>query len=31
VHVMVHICQGNYAVGPDYDGQIGPLFRPWAL
>ena len=20
---MVHICQGNYAVGPDYDGQIG--------
>lgn len=23
VHVMVHICQGNYAMGPDYDGQIG--------
>jgi 5-methyltetrahydropteroyltriglutamate--homocysteine methyltransferase len=23
VHAMVHICQGNYAVGPDYDGQIG--------
>jgi 5-methyltetrahydropteroyltriglutamate--homocysteine methyltransferase len=23
VRVMVHICQGNYAVGPDYDGQIG--------
>ena len=23
VHVMVHICQGNYAVGADYDGQIG--------
>ncbi len=23
VHVAVHICQGNYAVGPDYDGQIG--------
>ena len=23
VHVCVHICQGNYAVGPDYDGQIG--------
>jgi 5-methyltetrahydropteroyltriglutamate--homocysteine methyltransferase len=23
VHVMAHICQGNYAVGPDYDGQIG--------
>jgi 5-methyltetrahydropteroyltriglutamate--homocysteine methyltransferase len=23
VHVTVHICQGNYAVGPDYDGQIG--------
>jgi 5-methyltetrahydropteroyltriglutamate--homocysteine methyltransferase len=22
-HVLVHICQGNYAVGPDYDGQIG--------
>lgn len=23
VHVSVHVCQGNYAVGPDYDGQIG--------
>ena len=23
VHVLVHICQGNYAVGADYDGQIG--------
>jgi 5-methyltetrahydropteroyltriglutamate--homocysteine methyltransferase len=23
VHVSVHICQGNYAVGADYDGQIG--------
>jgi 5-methyltetrahydropteroyltriglutamate--homocysteine methyltransferase len=23
VHVLMHICQGNYAVGPDYDGQIG--------
>jgi 5-methyltetrahydropteroyltriglutamate--homocysteine methyltransferase len=23
VHVSMHICQGNYAVGPDYDGQIG--------
>ena len=23
VHVMLHYCQGNYAVGPDYDGQIG--------
>jgi 5-methyltetrahydropteroyltriglutamate--homocysteine methyltransferase len=23
VHVMVHVCQGNYAVGADYDGQIG--------
>ena len=23
VTVVVHICQGNYAVGPDYDGQIG--------
>lgn len=23
VFVSVHICQGNYAVGPDYDGQIG--------
>ena len=23
VHVAVHVCQGNYAVGPDYDGQIG--------
>jgi 5-methyltetrahydropteroyltriglutamate--homocysteine methyltransferase len=23
VQLLVHICQGNYAVGPDYDGQIG--------
>jgi 5-methyltetrahydropteroyltriglutamate--homocysteine methyltransferase len=23
IHRTVHICQGNYAVGPDYDGQIG--------
>jgi 5-methyltetrahydropteroyltriglutamate--homocysteine methyltransferase len=23
VHVSVHVCQGNYAVGKDYDGQIG--------
>jgi 5-methyltetrahydropteroyltriglutamate--homocysteine methyltransferase len=23
IHRVVHICQGNYAVGPDYDGQIG--------
>ena len=23
VHVMVHYCQGNYAVSADYDGQIG--------
>ena len=23
VHVSVHICQGNYAVGFDYDGQLG--------
>jgi 5-methyltetrahydropteroyltriglutamate--homocysteine methyltransferase len=23
VHTLMHICQGNYAVGPDYDGQIG--------
>jgi 5-methyltetrahydropteroyltriglutamate--homocysteine methyltransferase len=23
IHVSIHICQGNYAVGPDYDGQIG--------
>jgi 5-methyltetrahydropteroyltriglutamate--homocysteine methyltransferase len=23
IHILVHICQGNYAVGPDYDGQIG--------
>ena len=22
VHVSVHVCQGNYAVGPDYDGQM---------
>lgn len=21
--VQVHVCQGNYAVGPDYDGEIG--------
>ena len=21
--ISVHVCQGNYAVGPDYDGQIG--------
>jgi 5-methyltetrahydropteroyltriglutamate--homocysteine methyltransferase len=23
LHVSLHVCQGNYAVGPDYDGQIG--------
>ena len=23
IHVAVHVCQGNYAVGPHYDGQIG--------
>jgi 5-methyltetrahydropteroyltriglutamate--homocysteine methyltransferase len=23
VYLSIHICQGNYAVGPDYDGQIG--------
>jgi 5-methyltetrahydropteroyltriglutamate--homocysteine methyltransferase len=23
VHVAIHVCQGNYAVGQDYDGQIG--------
>ena len=23
VHVLIHVCQGNYAVGADYDGQIG--------
>jgi 5-methyltetrahydropteroyltriglutamate--homocysteine methyltransferase len=23
INVLVHVCQGNYAVGPDYDGQIG--------
>ncbi len=23
IFISVHICQGNYAVGPDYDGQIG--------
>jgi 5-methyltetrahydropteroyltriglutamate--homocysteine methyltransferase len=23
VHRLVHLCQGNYAMGPDYDGQIG--------
>jgi 5-methyltetrahydropteroyltriglutamate--homocysteine methyltransferase len=23
VHRIVHVCQGNYAVGADYDGQIG--------
>lgn len=23
IHVSLHVCQGNYAVGPEYDGQIG--------
>jgi 5-methyltetrahydropteroyltriglutamate--homocysteine methyltransferase len=23
VHISTHICQGNYAVGKEYDGQIG--------
>jgi 5-methyltetrahydropteroyltriglutamate--homocysteine methyltransferase len=23
MHVQVHVCQGNYAVGVDYDGQLG--------
>jgi 5-methyltetrahydropteroyltriglutamate--homocysteine methyltransferase len=23
VHVAMHICQGNYAIGKEYDGQIG--------
>jgi 5-methyltetrahydropteroyltriglutamate--homocysteine methyltransferase len=23
VHVSSHVCQGNYAVGKEYDGQIG--------
>ena len=23
MHVSMHICQGNYAVGKEYDGQIG--------
>ena len=23
VHVSMHVCQGNYAVGKEYDGQIG--------
>ena len=23
VLILMHLCQGNYAVGPDYDGQIG--------
>jgi 5-methyltetrahydropteroyltriglutamate--homocysteine methyltransferase len=23
VHVSLHVCQGNYAVGKEYDGQIG--------
>jgi len=23
MHVAVHICQGNYAIGKEYDGQIG--------
>ena len=23
VHVAMHVCQGNYAVGYDYDGQLG--------
>jgi 5-methyltetrahydropteroyltriglutamate--homocysteine methyltransferase len=23
MHIVTHICQGNYAMGADYDGQIG--------
>lgn len=23
IHVSMHICQGNYAIGKEYDGQIG--------
>ncbi|MGK6310509.1 hypothetical protein [Variovorax sp. DT-64] len=23
IHISVHVCQGNYAVGKEYDGQIG--------
>src|SRR6202521_4990471 len=23
IHVSIHICQGNYAVGKEYDAQIG--------
>ncbi|HEX3710183.1 MAG TPA: hypothetical protein VHV56_09880 [Pseudolabrys sp.] len=23
IHTSMHVCQGNYAVGKDYDGQIG--------
>jgi 5-methyltetrahydropteroyltriglutamate--homocysteine methyltransferase len=23
VHISLHVCQGNYAVGKEYDGQIG--------
>ena len=23
IHLAVHVCQGNYAVGKEYDGQIG--------
>ena len=23
IHVSMHVCQGNYAVGKEYDGQIG--------
>jgi 5-methyltetrahydropteroyltriglutamate--homocysteine methyltransferase len=23
IHLSVHVCQGNYAVGKEYDGQIG--------
>ena len=23
IHIAVHLCQGNYAVGKEYDGQVG--------
>ena len=23
IHISMHVCQGNYAVGKEYDAQIG--------
>ena len=31
IHTSTHVCQGNYAVGKEYDGQIGHrYFKSWA-